>query len=64
MIITRSCIIQRSLPRVFMVVISLVKTGRGKEVTKFVLVPSLLSMLSLNYILNSSWCLKNNRIER
>lgn len=64
MIVT-SCIIQRNLAHLFMVVIGLVRPGRGKEVTGFVLVLSLLSMLfSLNYVLNKSWCLENNRIQR
>lgn len=52
------------MARIFLVVTSFVFSGRGKELTKFILVLPLLSMLlSLNYILNSSWCLKSNQIE-
>lgn len=59
-----SCDIQRNMARILMVVTSFVFSGGGKELTKFILVLSLLSMLfTLNYILNSSWCLKNNQIE-
>lgn len=59
-----SCDIQRNMAHIFLVVTIFVFSGRGKELTKFILVLPLLSMLlSLNYILNSSWCLKSNQIE-